>query len=141
MTDTESSFQELPEARCRELLAGHTAGRVAWNAPDGPHVLPVSYAIDVGNVVFRTSRYGALAELRDRTNVAFEIDDIDAEHGTGWSVVVRGHGQAGRRGPPSGAAVVERSNRSVGGRDAESLRRHHSDHRDRPDRSTTLVLV
>ena len=48
MTSTESSFQVLPEARCRELLAAHTAGRVAWNAPDGPHVLPVSYAIDVG---------------------------------------------------------------------------------------------
>lgn len=94
MTGTESSFQELPEARCRELLASHKTGRVAWNAPDGPQVLPVSYAMDVGNVVFRTSPHGALSDLRGRTNVAFEIDEIDAEHGTGWSVVVRGNAQA-----------------------------------------------
>jgi nitroimidazol reductase NimA-like FMN-containing flavoprotein (pyridoxamine 5'-phosphate oxidase superfamily) len=67
---------------------------VAWNAPDGPQVLPVSYALDVGDIVFRTSPYGALSQLRVRTNVAFEIDDIDAEQGTGWSVVARGSAQA-----------------------------------------------
>jgi nitroimidazol reductase NimA-like FMN-containing flavoprotein (pyridoxamine 5'-phosphate oxidase superfamily) len=94
MTAAESSFQELPEARCQELLASQSAGRVAWNAPDGPQVLPVSYAIDVGNIVFRTSPHGALSQLRVRTNVAFEIDDIDDERGTGWSVVVRGTAQA-----------------------------------------------
>ncbi len=93
MTGAESSFQELPEARCHELLAGQAAGRVAWTAPDGPQVLPVSYAIDVGTIVFRTSPSGALSQLRVRTNVAFEIDDIDTEHGTGWSVVVRGTAQ------------------------------------------------
>ena len=94
MTGPGSSFQELSEARCRELLAGQTTGRVAWNAPDGPQVLPVSYTMDVGEIVFRTSPYGALSQLRVRTNVAFEIDDIDAEHGTGWSVLVRGSAQA-----------------------------------------------
>jgi uncharacterized protein len=94
MTGPDSSFQELPEARCRELLAGRTMGRVAWNAPDGPQVLPVSYVLDAGDIVFRTSPYGALSELRSRTNVAFQIDDIDAEHGTGWSVLVRGSAQA-----------------------------------------------
>jgi uncharacterized protein len=94
MTSTGSSFQELSVARCQELLAGQTTGRVAWNAPDGPQVLPVSYALDVGDIVFRTSPYGALSQLRVRTNVAFEIDDIDAEQGTGWSVVARGSAQA-----------------------------------------------
>jgi uncharacterized protein len=90
MTSTGSSFQELSVARCQELLAGQTTGRVAWNAPDGPQVLPVSYALDVGDIVFRTSPYGALSQLRVRTNVAFEIDDIDAEQGKGWSVVGAG---------------------------------------------------
>ena len=89
-----SSFQELSAAQCQELLASHTAGRVAWNAPDGPQVLPVNYALYAGDVVFRTSPYGVLSQLRQRTNVAFEIDDIDDEQGTGWSVVVRGNAQA-----------------------------------------------
>lgn len=91
---TDNSLHELSAARCQELLAGHTAGRVAWNAPDGPQVLPVNYALYAGDVVFRTSPYGALSQLRQRTNVAFEIDDIDEEHGTGWSVLVLGSAKA-----------------------------------------------
>ena len=97
-TDTGSSFGELSLERCGELLSSHSTGRVAWNAGDGPQVLPVSYAMDVGNIVFRTSPYGALSQLQARTNVAFEIDDIDHEHGTGWSVVVRGTAQGVREG-------------------------------------------
>ena len=93
MTDVHSSFQELSVERCRELLSSHSTGRVAWNAGDGPQVLPVSYAMDGEDIVFRTSPYGALSQLHARTNVAFEIDDIDHESGSGWSVVVRGTAQ------------------------------------------------
>ena len=89
-----SHFHELARTRCDELLATHRAGRVAWNAPDGPMVLPVTYAMYYGDVVFRTSPYGALSAHADRTNVAFEIDEVDQEAGTGWSVLVRGRAQA-----------------------------------------------
>ena len=41
-------------------------------------------------VVFRTARDGPLAALAHRTRVAFEIDEIDDERETGWSVLVRG---------------------------------------------------
>ena len=86
-----SRFQDLPRSRCEELLASHTTGRVAWNAYDGPEVLPVTYAVYNGDVVFRTSPYGVLAQLaQERCNVAFEIDEIDHENGTAWSVLVRG---------------------------------------------------
>jgi nitroimidazol reductase NimA-like FMN-containing flavoprotein (pyridoxamine 5'-phosphate oxidase superfamily) len=83
-------FTELPLARCEELLAAHTTGRVAWNAPEGPEVLPVTYAYDTGRVVFRTSPFGALSQLARGTTVAFEIDDVNQEEGSGWSVLVRG---------------------------------------------------
>jgi len=83
-------FTELPLARCEELLATHRTGRVAWNAPDGPEVLPVTYAYDTGRVVFRTSPFGALSELARGSTVAFQIDEVDAEAGAGWSVLVRG---------------------------------------------------
>jgi nitroimidazol reductase NimA-like FMN-containing flavoprotein (pyridoxamine 5'-phosphate oxidase superfamily) len=63
---------------------------VAWNAPDGPEVLPVTYAYDTGRVVFRTSPFGALSELARGSTVAFQIDEVDAEAGAGWSVLVRG---------------------------------------------------
>ena len=57
-------------------------------------VLPVTYAIYNSDVVFRTSPYGALSALSAPTNVAFEIDEVDLDAGTGWSVLVRGRAQA-----------------------------------------------
>ena len=92
--DSSSHFHELSRERCNELLASHRAGRVAWKAPDGPMVLPVSYAMYLGDIVFRTSPYGALSALINPTNVAFEIDEVDQQAGTGWSVLVRGRAQA-----------------------------------------------
>ena len=83
-------FEALPEVRCKELLARHTAGRVGWNAPDGPHILPVTYAYHNTQIVFRTSAHGVLSSLERRTRVAFEIDDIDEEASSGWNVLVRG---------------------------------------------------
>jgi nitroimidazol reductase NimA-like FMN-containing flavoprotein (pyridoxamine 5'-phosphate oxidase superfamily) len=80
--------EELPLAECRKRLREATAGRVAWNAPDGPAVLPVSSLYRNGNIVFRTSPGGVLSTLRDRSAVAFEIDQIGEKEA--WSVVVRG---------------------------------------------------
>jgi nitroimidazol reductase NimA-like FMN-containing flavoprotein (pyridoxamine 5'-phosphate oxidase superfamily) len=95
MTATTSSrFRALTRRECDEELARHSAGRVAWQAPDGPMVLPVSYQLYLGRISFRTSPYGALSALRHPTNVAFEIDEIDMDAGTGWSVVVRGRAEA-----------------------------------------------
>ena len=90
ITDSSSRFEALPEFRCKELLAAHSAGRVAWLAPDGPCVLPVTYAYHNGEIVFRTSTRGVLSTLAHRCRVAFEIDDIDEDRGEGWNVLVRG---------------------------------------------------
>ena len=87
---TRSNFAELSRGRCEELLAEQHVGRVAWNAADGPEALPVNYAWHVGQVVFRTVPYGAMAALARRTPVAFEVDHIDEQERAGWSVVVRG---------------------------------------------------
>jgi nitroimidazol reductase NimA-like FMN-containing flavoprotein (pyridoxamine 5'-phosphate oxidase superfamily) len=91
---TSKSFRPLTEVECQQRLAEHHAGRVAWNAGDGPMLLPVSYQLHLGKVSFRTSPYGALSRLVEPTNVAFEIDEIDRESGTGWDVLVRGRAQA-----------------------------------------------
>ena len=88
------SLAELPEANCKELLAQHTAGRVAFMAGDGPQILPVTYQYRNGTVIFRTSPFGPLAGLVRRTSVAFEIDSIDEQHKSGWSVLVLGFAEA-----------------------------------------------
>lgn len=83
-------FREIPRAECERLLGEHTVGRVAWNAPDGPELVPVNYAYYNKTIVFRTAPDGVLSQLARRTNVAFEIDGVDEDARAGWSVVVRG---------------------------------------------------
>ena len=83
-------FRELPRDECERRLRQQTVGRVAWNAADGPQLLPVNYAYYNKTIVFRTASEGVISQLAHRTNVAFEIDGVDEEARRGWSVVVRG---------------------------------------------------
>jgi uncharacterized protein len=88
------NFAELSEAECKELLVQHSAGRIGFMAPDGPEILPVTYQYRNGSVIFRTSPLGTLAGLVRRTSVAFEIDGIDEQTKSGWSVLVLGFAEA-----------------------------------------------
>jgi len=94
-TDDESTseFRAIGPAGCQELLESQTVGRVAWQAADGPQILPVTYAWYQGTIIFRTSPYGVLSELIRPTEVALEIDEIDQQNHRGWSVVVQGRAQ------------------------------------------------
>jgi uncharacterized protein len=83
-------FAELTLDECERLLTEHKAGRVGLNAPAGPQILPVTYAYYAKTIVFRTSPYGVLSSLGPHTRVAFEIDDIDEDRESGWSVLVLG---------------------------------------------------
>jgi len=85
-----SHFRELTRSECEELLQQHVVGRVGFCGGAGPLILPVNYRVHTDQVVFRTSAYGMLAELRRRTPVAFEIDGIDESAETGWDVLGRG---------------------------------------------------
>ena len=92
--DAPLRWRELTIADCEQRLSSASTGRVGWAVGGLQQILPVSYAMDAGRVVFRTSAYGALGHLRQPTNVAFEIDQVDAAAGTGWSVVVQGSARA-----------------------------------------------
>jgi nitroimidazol reductase NimA-like FMN-containing flavoprotein (pyridoxamine 5'-phosphate oxidase superfamily) len=91
--DTPRSHELTPQ-ECAAYLASATMGRVAWDTGGLVNILPVSYAMHGDRVTFRTSPYGALAHLRNPTNVAFQIDKVDANTSTAWSVVVRGRAEA-----------------------------------------------
>lgn len=81
----------LSPARSQELLEAGEVGRVGWSAAHGPQIFPVSYAWHDDLIVFRTSPYGILSELGRRTRVVFEVDDLDEQSHTGWSVLARGY--------------------------------------------------
>jgi nitroimidazol reductase NimA-like FMN-containing flavoprotein (pyridoxamine 5'-phosphate oxidase superfamily) len=70
------------------------AGRIGFIAPEAPQILPVTYQYRNGSIIFRTSPVGPLADLVRRTSVAFEIDSIDEQNQTGWSVLVLGFAEA-----------------------------------------------
>ncbi|WP_260164975.1 pyridoxamine 5'-phosphate oxidase family protein [Terracoccus luteus] len=89
----------LSDRRCEEKIRAGEVGRVAWNSAHGPQLFPVSYAWCDDLIVFRTSPTGILSELTRRTSVVFEIDELQMDGHTGWSVLARG--QAGAIASPA----------------------------------------
>lgn len=80
----------LSQDECRQLLRSQSVGRISWVSADGPVILPVSYAMQGDEVLFRTAEGSLLSELATSQAVAFEIDDLDGETLTGWSVLIQG---------------------------------------------------
>lgn len=80
----------LDEAECRLLLATRSFGRVGWNSASGVQILPVSYGLVDDLIVFRTAPGSPLAQLVRPVEVSFQVDDLDVETSTGWSVLVHG---------------------------------------------------
>jgi uncharacterized protein len=86
---------ELSRDDCARLLKAGVAGRVAIAAPDGPHILPVNYAVDVtadGDeaILVRTTAYSLIGTYGRGAPLCFEVDQFDHELKRGWSVVIRG---------------------------------------------------
>lgn len=84
---------EIEADECLRLVAHAVVGRLGFVNQEGdPTVLPVNHVVDADGVYFRTT-FGAKLDLAQRLSgarVAFEVDDIDAETRTGWSVLARG---------------------------------------------------
>ena len=84
-------MEHLDRDECIKLMEGHPAGvgRIALAGPR-PVIFPVNYAIDRGNVVFRTDPGTKFHAAVHKAFVAFEVDWVEPTWQTGWSVVVRG---------------------------------------------------
>jgi nitroimidazol reductase NimA-like FMN-containing flavoprotein (pyridoxamine 5'-phosphate oxidase superfamily) len=84
---------DLARSECLRLLAQHRFGRLAVNiGHTAPVIRPVNYVFDEPSqsVVFRTALGTKLHALLHSAQAAFEIDGIDPEERTGWSVVIVG---------------------------------------------------
>ena len=86
------SMEDLDEAECLRLLASTTVGRVGFVVQERPIVLPVNYALDGRTLVFRTGE-GTVLNKTALQMIAFEVDKIDDETHTGWSVLAQGVAQ------------------------------------------------
>lgn len=75
---------------CLAKLRHAPMGRLAFIREGGPIVLPVNHGVDDVGVVFRTTWGSKLLMAEQQGPVAFEVDGMDEDAETGWSVLVTG---------------------------------------------------
>lgn len=92
-TDPRTGLEIIEEDACWELVASKQIGRLAVSIANDPDVFPLNYRVDDKSIVLQTLPGLKLAAAVLGNPVAFEIDDIDEETHTGWSVVIHGYGQ------------------------------------------------
>ncbi len=80
----------LGEDECRRLIATAKVGRVAVCIDAVPVVVPVTFAVVGGDIMFFTGAGTKLDAAKERRTVSFEVDEIDAGAERGWSVLVVG---------------------------------------------------
>jgi nitroimidazol reductase NimA-like FMN-containing flavoprotein (pyridoxamine 5'-phosphate oxidase superfamily) len=86
------ALQQLDPAECERLLRLGCFGRLVVTTPEGPEIFPVNYAVQDDAIVVRVSSRGPIARHGDDAEAVFEIDMVDHEYWSGWSVVARGRG-------------------------------------------------
>ena len=86
------SLDEIGVEECWQLLSSQPIGRVAVIVGHYPLVFPVNYTIDGRAIVYRTNTGTKLWAIH-RSNVTFQVDEIDQVHRSGWSVMVKGVAQ------------------------------------------------
>lgn len=86
----EQGLEILSENVCRRLLESETVGRIGISVSALPAIFPVNYRMVDGDVVFLTGE-GMKANVAIAGNVVgFEVDHVDPEQRSGWSVMVVG---------------------------------------------------
>lgn len=91
-----AGLERLDREECYVLLKSVPIGRIVFTEGALPAIQPVNFAVDGDDIVIRTRSGSKLAAAARSAIVAFEVDEYDAEHFTGWSVVAvgRAHGVA-----------------------------------------------
>ena len=85
------SLARIGRAECLERLASRTVGRLAYVARPGvPDVVPVNFAVHGSHLLVRTGIGPKLQAAERGEFLALEVDDIDEQTHTGWSVVATG---------------------------------------------------
>jgi nitroimidazol reductase NimA-like FMN-containing flavoprotein (pyridoxamine 5'-phosphate oxidase superfamily) len=88
--------EPLDDGECLRLISPGGVGRLAYFGRVGLAVLPVSYKLDEGSIVFRTALDSPTDEdLRTgiegaEYKVSFEIDEVGENAQEGWFVFIQG---------------------------------------------------
>lgn len=85
-----ADFEILDETECRRLLGTLEVGRVAVTIAALPAIFPVTFRFADDRVLFYTGEGTKLTAALHKAVVAFEVDALDPETRSGWSVHVLG---------------------------------------------------
>ena len=88
--DGRTWVEHLSSTECWRLLSISAVGRVGVLVDSAPEIYPVNHAVDGSTIVFRTDPGSKLRGLDRSPSVCFEVDAIDVNERTGWSVMVKG---------------------------------------------------
>ena len=106
-----ATIRALTRDECLEHLRVGTIGRIAVTDHALPAIVPVNYVLMGNVIVFRTDPGGMLARACDDAVVAFEVDQVQPDGMSGWSVLVVGvarqvHGSAELRAVEAGLVTA-----------------------------------
>lgn len=104
-TQVSTRIYTLAPEQCRCLLATQEVGRLGFLNKGEPDVLPVNYVMDGDAIVFASAPGSKLWGVAC-SRVAFEVDSVDLDTRSGWSVVV--HGLAQEITPADNGSVLAR---------------------------------
>ena len=95
MTRSDAWLLYLSRDECEVLLAESWFGRLGVIVDARPEIFPVNHVWDerTGSVAFPTTEGTKLSASLAWPWVSYEIDGIDADAMTGWSVLVVGHAE------------------------------------------------
>ncbi len=102
MTDKSATrhLSDLSTEECWRLAATRPVGRLGWQSHDGVTIVPVNITVADEMVHLRTAAYSTIAREVAGRPVAVEVDELDEETHTGWSVLMRGRAALVRDLPP-----------------------------------------
>ncbi len=93
----------IGEEECWDLVRSRPVGRLAWQGSQGVTVIPVNYTVSESEIHLRTTPYSLMARDCVDREVAFEVDTVNEDERSGWSVLLRGRCDRSER-PPEGGA-------------------------------------
>jgi len=88
--DGRTWLEYIQPPACWDLLSSAHVGRVGVVVDSAPEIYPVNFVVDQQSIVFRTDPGSKLRGLDRSPSVCFEVDAIDPEECTGWSILVKG---------------------------------------------------
>lgn len=88
-------LEELSFDECVLLLASSGIGRLGVVVDGTPEIFPVNHTVDTvtGCIVFPTNNRTKLQAALHWPNVSFEVDGLEADGRSGWSVMVVGRAE------------------------------------------------